>query len=239
MEPAIDALGLDQPQVVMLNGGEEDNNSFLFRDGYAETVEARVEAGDWALVDDQFVPGWDNAEAQTIMEQILVSANNEVDAVFAANDGLAQSTINAVEAAGFGPIPISGQDATAEGIQNVALGLQTVSVYKPIVRRGGGHGRDRARAARTAAATRTPRPATSRRSRREARRSRSSASTPPTARRPNRPRATASFPTSRWSRSAVTIDNIMDTVIADGFRTIEEICTGDVAQTDFCQENAA
>ena len=37
----------------------------------------------------------------------------------------------------------------------------------------------------------------------------------------------------------VTIDNIADTVIADGFRTIEEICTGDVAQTDFCQENAA
>ncbi len=42
MEPVIDELGLDKPKVVMLNGGEEDNNSFLFRDGYAETVEARV-----------------------------------------------------------------------------------------------------------------------------------------------------------------------------------------------------
>ena len=61
----------------MLNGGEEDNNSFLFRDGYAETVEARVDAGDWTLVADQHVPGWDNDEAQTIMEQILVDANNE------------------------------------------------------------------------------------------------------------------------------------------------------------------
>ncbi|HYU57232.1 MAG TPA: hypothetical protein VEO00_04190, partial [Actinomycetota bacterium] len=36
----------------------------------------------------------------------------------------------------------------------------------------------------------------------------------------------------------VTADNMADTVIADGFRTIEEICTGDVAETDFCQENA-
>ncbi|MGH3043461.1 MAG: hypothetical protein ACRDM2_01925, partial [Gaiellaceae bacterium] len=35
----------------------------------------------------------------------------------------------------------------------------------------------------------------------------------------------------------VTVDNIMDTVIADGFRTVEEICTGDAAQTDWCQEN--
>ena len=37
---------------------------------------------------------------------------------------------------------------------------------------------------------------------------------------------------------AVTADNILETVIADGFRTIEEICTGDVAATDFCVENA-
>ena len=66
------------------------------------------------------------------MEQILVDANNEVDAVFAANDGLADSAINAIEAAGSDPIPISGQDATAAGIQNILLGKQTMSVYKPI-----------------------------------------------------------------------------------------------------------
>ena len=132
MEPAIDALGLAPARVVMLNGGEEDNNSFLFKQGYEETVSARVDAGDWELVADQFVPGWDNAEAQTLMEQILVDADNDVDAVFAANDGLANSTINALEAAGVGPVPVSGQDATTAGIQNVLLGKQTVSVYKPI-----------------------------------------------------------------------------------------------------------
>ena len=116
----------------MLNGGEEDNNSFLFRDGYAETVEARADAGDWEIVADQHVPGWDNQEAQTIMEQILVDADNGVDAVFAANDGLAQASINAMEAAGIGPVPVSGQDATAPGIQNILLGTQTMTVYKPI-----------------------------------------------------------------------------------------------------------
>jgi len=36
----------------------------------------------------------------------------------------------------------------------------------------------------------------------------------------------------------VTADNIGETVIEDGFRTVAEICTGDTAQTDFCQENA-
>ena len=121
--------------------------------------------------------------------------------MFAANDGLAQSTINAVEAAGFGPIPVSGQDATAEGMQNVALGIQTVSVYKPIQDEAGvtaaialalRNGEDYESAATGYTSS----------SRRGVRRSRSSASTPPTARRPTRPRATASFPTSPWSRSA-------------------------------------
>ena len=36
----------------------------------------------------------------------------------------------------------------------------------------------------------------------------------------------------------VTVDNIADTVIADSFRTIEEVCTGDMAETDFCKENS-
>jgi D-xylose transport system substrate-binding protein len=124
LTPVIDALG-DTPRVVELNGGEEDNNSFLFKQGYDETVQEKVSAGEWELAADQFVPGWDNQQAQTIMEQILVDENNDVDAVFAANDGLANSTINAVEAAGFGPIPVSGQDATAAGIQNILLGKQT------------------------------------------------------------------------------------------------------------------
>jgi D-xylose transport system substrate-binding protein len=134
LEPAIDELGVDKPGVVMLNGGEEDNNSFQFRAGYAETVEARADAGDWTIVADQHVPGWGaNGEGQGIMEQILVDANNKVDAVFAANDNLAQQAINALEAAGVGPVPVSGQDASAAGMQNILLGNQTVSVYKPIL----------------------------------------------------------------------------------------------------------
>ncbi len=134
LEPAIDDLGLDQPQVVMLNGGPTDDNARLFRNGYAATVEARADAGDWAIVADEPVPDWDNAEAGTIMEQILTDAGNEVDAVFAANDGLAGSAITAMQAAGLDTtaIPVSGQDATVPGIQLILSGDQTMTVYKPI-----------------------------------------------------------------------------------------------------------
>ncbi len=229
LEPTIDDLGLDEPRIVMLNGGEEDNNSFLFRQGYAETVEARADAGDWTIVADQHVPGWDNAEALTIMEQILVDTDNGVDAVFAANDGLAAATANAVDAAKMDPIPISGQDATAEGMQNILLGRQTMSVYKPVQEEAG------------------------------------LASAIALALRAGEDILTTTFDydytltgveaaTGQPTESSdgegvvpyfglvvypVTEDNMADTVIADGYRTVEEICTGDVSDTDWCKENAA
>jgi D-xylose transport system substrate-binding protein len=228
MEPAIDALEVEKPRVVMLNGGEEDNNSFLFRQGYAETVEARVEAGDWELVADQHVPGWDNQEAQTIMEQILVDANNGVDAVFAANDGLGNSAINALEAAGVEGAPVSGQDATAAGIQNILLGKQTMTVYKPIEA-------EAAVAAAVALALRAGEDISSVESEFdfsligiEAESGQPSESA----------EGEGIVPYFALVPIGVTADNIADTVIADGFRTVEEICTGDVAESDFCQENA-
>jgi D-xylose transport system substrate-binding protein len=226
LEPTIDDLGLDSPRVVMLNGGEEDNNSFLFRDGYAQTVEARVDAGDWTLVADQHVPGWDNDEAQTIMEQILVDANNGVDAVFAANDGLAQATINALQAAGVGPIPVSGQDATAPGIQNILLGLQTMTVYKPIEA-------EAAVAAAVALALRAGDDPADIESDFEFTIIGINAADGTPA---DSPDGDGVVPYFALVPIGVTVDNIADTVIADGFRTVEEICVGDVAATDFCQE---
>jgi D-xylose transport system substrate-binding protein len=225
MEPAIDALDVQKPRVVMLNGGEEDNNSFLFRQGYAETVEKRVDAGDWQLVADQHVPGWDNQQAQTLMEQILTGANNDVDAVFAANDGLANSAINALEAAGVEGAPVSGQDATVAGIQNILLGKQTVTVYKPIesevevaaaVALALRNGEDIANVEADAEfeligiKAEDGQPADS-------------------------PEGDGVVPYFALTPIGVTVDNIADTVIAEDFRTVEEVCRGQTAQTAFCK----
>jgi len=238
LEPEIDALDVDTPAVVMLNGGEEDNNSFQFRAGYAETVEARVDAGDWTLVADQHVPGWGaNGEGQTIMEQVLTDANNEVNAVFAANDNLAQQAINALEAAGVGSVPVSGQDASAAGMQNVALGKQTMSVYKPI--------QDEASVAADVALALCAgedfqQAATDYKSELQS----GGASVSIIGINAESGEATDSaegegvVPYVALVPIGVTVDNMADTVVADGFRTIEEICTGDTANTDFCKENS-
>ena len=237
LEPEIDALDVDKPAVVMLNGGEEDNNSFQFRAGYAETVEARVDAGDWTLAADQHVPGWGaNGEGQQIMEQVLTGANNKVDAVFAANDNLAQQAINALDAAGVGQVPMSGQDASAAGMQNILLGNQTMSVYKPFP--------DEATVAAEVALALCAgedfqEVATGYESALES----GGASVTiigidaATGEATDSPEGEGVVPYVALVPIGVTEENMLDTVVADGFRTIEEICTGDTESTDFCKEN--
>jgi D-xylose transport system substrate-binding protein len=226
LEPAIDALNKPKPRVVMLNGGEEDNNSFLFRSGYFETVKKRVDAGEWEQVADRHVPGWDNQQAQTIMEQILTSANNRVDAVFAANDGLANSAINAMEAAGLENVPVSGQDATVAGIQNVLLGKQTMTVYKPIES-------EAEVAAKVALALRNGDEIEDVEADAEFNLiGIKAADGQPT----EEPEGDGVVPYFALTPIGVTAENIEDTVIKDGFRTVREVCTGDTAQTDFCSQ---
>jgi D-xylose transport system substrate-binding protein len=227
LEPIIDELP-GTPQVVMLNGGEEDNNAFLFRDGYAATVEAKGDAGDWALVADQFVPGWGaNGEGQQIMEQVLTDANNKVDAVFAANDNLATQAINALDAAGVGPVPLSGQDATAAGLQQIILGQQTMTVYKPIQAEAD----VAAKAALALCAGEDPTTIDSEFE------FTSIGIQAEDGKPTDTPTGEGIVPYLAETPIGVTVDNIMDTVIADDFVTIEEICTGDTADTDFCKEN--
>ena len=238
MEPAIDALGLDQPQVVMLNGGEEDNNSFLFRDGYAETVEARVDAGDWALVDDQFVPGWGaNAEGQTIMEQILVSREQQGRRGVRRERRPGQQDHQRGRGRGArsDPDQRAGRDGGGDPERRPRPADGERLQADP--GRGRGHRRDRARAPRRRhyedAATNYQSALASGGSGVAIIGINAADGTPADS-------ATGDgvVPYVALVPIGVTIDNIMDTVIADGFRTIDEICTGDVAQTDFCQANA-
>jgi len=207
MTPVIDGLE-GTPRIVMLNGGPTDNNATLFRNGYNETVAAKVASGDWELVADQAVPGWDNQEAQTIMEQILVDIDNGVEAIFAANDGLGNSAANAVAAAGLGTIPISGQDATAAGMQNLLLGRQLMSVYKPI--------KAEANVAAAAALALAQGQELS------------SVTSEFDFVSTTISNGTNDVPFFALTPIGVTADNIAETVIADGFRTVVEICTDEV-----------
>jgi D-xylose transport system substrate-binding protein len=118
--------------VAELNGGQEDANSFLFKGGYDSVLKPLYKSGALKAGPDQFVPGWDNQKAGTIFEQMLIKTGNKIDGVAAANDGIANAVVVALKAHKLNPIPLSGQDASTQGVQNIISGWQTMTVFKDV-----------------------------------------------------------------------------------------------------------
>ena len=120
-------------KVVMSGGSPTDNNAVLVRQGQMEIVQPYIDTGVVKIVADQWVDNWDPANALKMMENILTAQNNKIDAVVASNDGTALGELQALKAQGLaGIVPISGQDATADGCNSIVKGEQTVTVYKDI-----------------------------------------------------------------------------------------------------------
>src|SRR5687767_13039410 len=129
----VDCIGDKQnAQIAVLNGSPTDNNATLFKNGYDSIINPKFESGEWNEVDDQYVPDWDNQQALTIFEQMLQKADNKIDGVLAANDGLGNAAISAIKQRKLPQIPVTGQDATLQGIQNIVNGDQCMTVYKAI-----------------------------------------------------------------------------------------------------------
>jgi D-xylose transport system substrate-binding protein len=124
--------GKTKPAVAVLNGSPTDNNATLFKKGYDSVINPKFKSGEWTEVADQSVPDWDNQKALTIFEQMLQKASNKIDGVLAANDGLGNAAISALKQRKLKQIPVTGQDATLQGIQNIVSGDQCMTVYKAI-----------------------------------------------------------------------------------------------------------
>ncbi|NJN97289.1 MAG: sugar ABC transporter substrate-binding protein [Anaerolineales bacterium] len=209
LQPIIDGLDLEKPRIVVLNGSPTDNNSSLFAQGYKSIAEPRFAASAWEKVDEQAVPNWDNQQALVIYEQILTAAGGRVDATIAANDGLAGSVVSALKGQKLAPIPLSGQDATIGGIQNILSGWQTMTVYKPIELE--------AEAAADVAIRLLK------------------GENPANITADTIYNGQNDIPYIKLTPIAVTRQNIAETVIADGFRTWAEICVGEYEQ--YCPVN--
>jgi D-xylose transport system substrate-binding protein len=119
-------------EIVYLNGSPDDNNATLFKQGYASVLDPKVKDGTYKLVGDQAVPKWDNQTGGTIFEQMLTK-NPKIAGAAIANDGLAGAAIAILKKNGLnGKVPVTGQDATVEGLQSVLSGDQCMTVYKPV-----------------------------------------------------------------------------------------------------------
>jgi D-xylose transport system substrate-binding protein len=120
----------EEANIAFLNGSPDDNNATLFSQGAHEVLD---EISNYTQVAEQAVPGWDNQQAATIFEQMYTQADGDIQGVLAANDGLANSVIGVLQRNdAAGDVPVTGQDATVEGLQNILAGNQCMTVYKPI-----------------------------------------------------------------------------------------------------------
>ena len=119
-----------KPVVAELWGGPTDQNAFWFKSGNDAVLNPLFKSGKLSKGPQQFVPDWLATNAAPIFSQMLVKTNSKIDAAIAANDNIAGAVIATLKAKHLQPIPLSGQDASAQGVQYILAGWQTGTVYK-------------------------------------------------------------------------------------------------------------
>jgi D-xylose transport system substrate-binding protein len=118
---------------IIVQGAPTDNNARLLHDGQMNVLKPAVERGDIKIVVDQPAKEWSPKEALNIVENALTLANNNVVAVLAANDGTAGGAVEALTAQNLaGKVLVTGQDAELPALQSIVQGKQTMTIYKPL-----------------------------------------------------------------------------------------------------------
>jgi len=194
------ADGTTSGALVMINGAPTDNNATLFKEG-AHSV---IDESDYEIGVEYDTPEWSPDEAQQEMEQAItrLGADGFVG-VYAANDGTAGGAIAAMKSAGIDPLPpITGQDAEVAGIQRILAGEQYMTIYKAIKPQA----EIAAEVAIALARGEDP---------------------PEDQVNDNVDNGSLDVPSMILDPVAVTLENVNDTVVADGFWSVEDLCTAD------------
>jgi D-xylose transport system substrate-binding protein len=113
---------------VDVNGAPTDSNATAFKQGYDSVLSKQT---GWKKVADQSIKDWDNPTAGTTFASML-QRNPGIQAVMVANDGMGNAVIGQLTNQRLaGKVAVSGQDATAQGLQHIMDGTQCFTIYKP------------------------------------------------------------------------------------------------------------
>lgn len=187
-------------KIVMINGSPTDPNASDFKAGAHSVLDGNVDIGK-----EYDTPDWSPDKAQQEMEQAITALGKDnIIGVYAANDGTAGGAIAAMKSAGFDTLPpVTGQDAELAGIQRILAGQQYMTVYKAIKP-------EAAIAAQMAIAAATGEKYDGKTT--------------------TENNGDAKVPSVLLKPVSVTKDNIKETVIKDGFYTVDKICTSEFAK---------
>jgi len=119
---------------IMVYGDETDNNALIMKKAQLEVLQPAIDKGDIKIVTQLPAKGWRKEEALKIVENSLTQNNNNVQAIVASNDGTAGGAVEALATQKLlGKVLVTGQDAQIDALQRIAEGKQTMTIYKPII----------------------------------------------------------------------------------------------------------
>ncbi len=130
LQKCLTAEGKSTANIIYINGAETDNNAALFKEGYVKALKPKIDSGSYKLVGD--VSGeWDANKAANAFDGLYTKNSGKIDGIISANDTMAGGIIARLKANGLaGKVPITGQDASVGGLQQILAGNQCMTVYK-------------------------------------------------------------------------------------------------------------
>lgn len=180
---------------LILNGPATDNNCFMINDGYKEVLQPLVDSGAVTIVGETWIEAWRDEAAYAFVDD-LISKGVVIDAILAGDDRLAEGAVNALsESRLAGTVYVTGQDAELAACQRIVEGTQHMTVYKPIRQLAEGAARIAVKMAlgEDIGSTQTIND------------------------------GTHDIPYIIYQPLTVTRENMVDTVIKDGFYTVEQV----------------
>jgi D-xylose transport system substrate-binding protein len=181
---------------VLIGGSPTDSNAKAMRAGQMEVLQPLIDRGDIKIVADFWARNWDPVEAYAHMGPALDATGGNIAAIVASNDGTAGGAVQALENYKLaGKVLVSGQDADLAAIVRIFDGTQTMTVYKPLA----AEAKQAAEAAVSLASSR------------------------PIKRTASVDNGTKKVPAILLTPIAVSRENVMQTVIKDGFQNLETI----------------
>lgn len=195
----LDHVNKKPANFIIVGGSPTDHNAILLHEGQMNILKPAVDRGDVKIVADQYAKEWQASAALNIVENALTRANNQVDAVVASNDGTARGVVQALQGQNLaGKVLVSGQDADLASLKLIVEGTQTMTVYKSIQPLANGAVDAAIKLARGEQVTTTD----------------------------TIDNGFKKVPAILLEPVAVDRNNLLDTVVKDGYHKLEEICAG-------------
>ncbi len=119
---------------IMVYGASTDNNAVIMKKEQLAVLQPAIDSQAIVVKADQFITDWKPEEALKMVENALTQNSDNIQAVVVSNDGMAGGVVSALDKRGLtGKVIVTGQDAQLDALQRIAEGKQSMTIYKPII----------------------------------------------------------------------------------------------------------